>query len=709
MKKLISITLALLTVLTLVGCGKEQPAVEDGTSYILTGYHPMPDSITTISGSILDGERILMCCWEEADPENCGYYIASMHTDGSGFEKLIETQAGEIPLDLAADGYGGLWVIFTAEDEEAGNSYILRQYDSQGSMIAELPLTKTIDRAGALKYLGRTVYLNTDSEGRVYVTVKNAKTYCFIYDSLGDYLGSLTDAGNPMGAITTAQGQVAIFSTKDGGYSYSLVPINKEGTGWDEAIELGEVMAVFDGAGQADYYVYDRVNFSANISREDEGDRMFAWADLGLPNGDIHVFPQTEGRFLVLAGSFSQSQLLYYEFCSIEPGQDDRTVLTMLSLEPSDSIREAVALFNKSSRDYRVELTDYSYIWSKSGEPDWDQAIMKLNTELISGKIPDIIDLEGLPYMAYSRRGLLEDLYPYLERDPNIDMDDYFQNVFQAMSIDGKLPYVTSSVRVFTMFAPPEVVGSQRGWTLEKFQQLRDDGILVVDGLEPARFLELLMAADEDFVDWQTGTCSFDDPRFIELLELCRTMDAIEGGDPSLMGEGISSCAYTPLFSAVFVAEANARFGGNAVPIGFPSVSGEPVHILATENRIGFSATCQHKDGAWAFVRSFLEPRMQESGISFPYLKSSFEKITQAAVAGNTIWRGGMYNGPITDRDVELTREILSGANYCLNSDRGLSDLIVEMASEYFSGQKSAQEVCRDLQQRATLYLAEQK
>lgn len=72
MKKLISITLALLTVLTLVGCGKEQPAVEDGTSYILTGYHPMPDSITTISGSILDGERILMCCWEEADPENCG-------------------------------------------------------------------------------------------------------------------------------------------------------------------------------------------------------------------------------------------------------------------------------------------------------------------------------------------------------------------------------------------------------------------------------------------------------------------------------------------------------------------------------------------------------------------------------------------------------------------------------------------------------------
>ena len=133
------------------------------------------------------------------------------------------------------------------------------------------------------------------------------------------------------------------------------------------------------------------------------------------------------------------------------------------------------------------------------------------------------------------------------------------------------------------------------------------------------------------------------------------------------------------------------------------------MHILATENRIGFSATCQHKDGAWAFARSFLEPRMQESGISFPYLKSSFEKITQAAVAGNTIWRGGMYNGPITDRDVELTREILSGANYCLNSDRGLSDLIVEMASEYFSGQKSAQEVCRDLQQRATLYLAEQK
>lgn len=166
---------------------------------------------------------------------------------------------------------------------------------------------------------------------------------------------------------------------------------------------------------------------------------------------------------------------------------------------------------------------------------------------------------------------------------------------------------------------------------------------------------------------------------------------------------------YVPLVSTLFVAQNNARLAGNANPIGFPNASGGVMHIMDTANKIGFSSKCEHKDGAWAFVRSFLEPRMQESGIFFPFLKSSFEKVTAASVKGNTIWSGGMYNGEIREEDIELTREILGSTNYCGNSDQDLVKLIVQIADSYFNGDKTAQQVSMEIQQRAKVYIGEQR
>ena len=47
----------------------------------------------------------------------------------------------------------------------------------------------------------------------------------------------------------------------------------------------------------------------------------------------------------------------------------------------------------------------------------------------------------------------MEDLYTYIKNDSEINMDDYFANVFDAISIDGKLPYITNGVSISTMLA----------------------------------------------------------------------------------------------------------------------------------------------------------------------------------------------------------------------------------------------------------------
>lgn len=696
--------LAITFVLLLCACGKVKQTAAGEDAYILTSYTALPDTITNIPGSALEGETLFLCCWEEADEDKADYYAAAIHTDGSGFEKLpLEQGKGEIPLDIAPDGQGGLWCLCMTPHEEEEAEYALRRYDSAGSAIAETPLNSLMEQEDALRYADRTLYLNADRKGNLYVTVKNAATYCFLFDAQGRFLFSLKDGANPMGSITTAEGQVAVCASKDGGSTFSLRPIDTDRKEWGEAIELGTVSNVFGGADGADYYLYTASEFYACDPSTQTRDKLFTWADLGLASGDTHVFPLPDGRFAVVAGGFSQTQLLSYEFCVVAPGADERTVLTMLSLRPDDSIREAVALFNKSSSEYKVALTDYGAQYQGASTAEWDKAVMKLNTELIAGKIPDLIDLNGLPADAYSRQGLLEDLYPYLLSDPTIRINDYYTNVFDALIIDGRLPYVTSSVRVYTMFADTGIVGTERGWTVDEFAALKKNGELSIESLDSSRLLEMLMTADNRFVDWESGECRFDSEEFIQLLELCKSMPEGEGS----VEERPVNCMYAPLFSVLFVAQNNARLAGNANPIGFPNGSGEVMHILDTENKIGFSAACAHKDGAWAFVRSFLEPRMQESGISFPFLKSSFEKIAAAAVKGNSIWRGGMYNVEIREADIALAREILGSANYCGNSDRELTDMIIHMAVPYFAGGEGAKETAAEIQSRAKLYVGE--
>lgn len=709
MKKIILYLLILLTSLSVTGCGKTVESKMEETGYILTSYMALPDTITNISGSFLEENKLFLCCWEETDEENSAYYIATLNTDGSSFEKLPLDLGNAIPLDIAPDGQGGLWCLYVTFYEDESSSYTLCRYDGSGRIAAELPLSGLMEEADALRYAGRMLYLNADGKGNLCVTVKNARTYCFLFDSEGKFIFSLKDSGNPMTTITTAEGQFAVCSSKDGGSTFSLLPIDMDKQDWEESIELGTVDKVFNGANDIGYYLYGASEFYACDLKAQTRNKLFIWSNLGLSSGDTHVFPLSDGRFAVVAGSFSQTQLLSYEFCVVEPGEDERTVLTMLSLSPDDSIREAVALFNKSNSEFKVELTSYNSLYQGASASDWNNAVMKLNTELISGKIPDLIDLNGLPADAYSRQGLLEDLYPYLQADPSINMDDYYDNVFDALSIDGKLPYVTSSIRIFTMFADTNVVGTKRGWTVDEFSELKNNGKIIVEGLEPSRFLQMLVTADTQFVDWETGECSFDSEEFVSLLELCKSMSDSEESAQFTSEDSQANCMYAPLFSALFVAQNNARLSGNANPIGFPNSTGEVMHIMDTANKIGFSSSCEHKDGAWAFVRSFLEPHLQESGISFPFLKSSFEKVTDAAVKGNTIWRGGMYNGEIREEDIELAREILGSTNYCGNSDQGLVNLIVEIADSYFNGDKTAQEVSIDIQQRAKLYIGEQR
>lgn len=710
-RKIASSVLALILLLSLASCGKSGKSEAMGTGYILTNYHSLPDSITKVSGCYLEGERLYLCCWEEADKASTDYYVASICSDGTDFQRLpLEMPNHAIPLDISPDNQGGLWVLLMIPNgEDQAATYSLCRFDGKRKMSVERPLNDLLAETGAIQYVGRDLFLGCDNSGNLCIVARDGRTSCFLFGRDGNYLFTLTDNSDPQSVISLASGQLAVYATSNGGGAYFLMPIDIGKQSWGEQITIGTAANVFSGSGSSDYYLYDSSCFYGCTVEDNDRNELFNWSSLGLVSGDTHVCALPEGRFAVVAGTYSQTQLLSYEFCIVEPGEDNRIVLTMLSLQPDSSLLEAIALFNKSNDEYRVELTSYFSMNEDVSSADWDNALTRLNTAMIAGDIPDLLDLNHMPVEAYSRRGLLEDLYPYLLNDPHINMDDYYANVFTAISIDGKLPYVTSSVRILSVFADTGIVGSEQGWTLEEFVALKNSGHLKMEFFPPTLLLKMIIGADNRFVDWDKGECSFDSEEFANLLELCLLQAEADLNwiDEDGLFEGQANCIYISADSVIAVAYYNALLGGQANPIGIPNPDGNVMHIIEPANRIGFSSTCKHKDGAWAFVRSFLEPRLQESGWYFPFLKSSFEKICQEAVNGNTIWIGGMFGNEAGEADIALARELISTANYCLSSDQELTDLVVSMSGSYFAGGENAMETATEIQSRARLYVGE--
>lgn len=109
--------LSIAMLFTLAACGgapenasAPRAAPESGAEeeYIITRAASLPEEITTISGGILSGEKLLACCWEEADEAAREYYIAAIDLAGEGFGKWPLTQAAtRIPLDIAPVALAG--------------------------------------------------------------------------------------------------------------------------------------------------------------------------------------------------------------------------------------------------------------------------------------------------------------------------------------------------------------------------------------------------------------------------------------------------------------------------------------------------------------------------------------------------------------------------------------------------------------------------
>ena len=435
-----------------------------------------------------------------------------------------------------------------------------------------------------------------------------------------------------------------------------------------------------------------------------------------------------------------------------------KTVLTLATQSLDYNIRSQIVKFNRTSPDFRIEVADYS---EYNTEDDASAGLTKLNTEILAGNVPDILDLRGLNADQLGARGLLADLYPLLNGDSELS-GHVFDSVLKALESDGKLYRTASSFNLYAVTGAASVVGDTPGWTLKDFnaalQSMPEGCKPFADSITRSTILNACLNMEMgNLIDWNTGECHFDSTTFTDILEFAAMFPATSessgfgfgfgfGGDNGPTEEeriaaGQQMLALSWLNSFDSFQTYNNMFGGDATYIGFPTSQGVGNALWFQDSGYAISAKCAYKDAAWQFLR-LLFSKDYQSGVtafgSFPTNKDLFqEKLTQAMTPeymkdenGNYLldengerieqprnsgfgfgfgFGGGAEIYALTQEQGDEVMALVEGTDRIWNSDSAIMDTITAEAEAYFAGQKTAQEVAKLVQSKLTIYVNEQR
>lgn len=299
-------------------------------------------------------------------------------------------------------------------------------YDKTGAFHPMLHVGKadgTVQTLDALPTQAEDHFANNifySSEGELFVTASGLSTVYRVD----------IDGGTLAKAVTLEQGPDLIkFQGK-----YLFFLNSKEGvTIWDKEEETfveDSVLADFMAENyMKDYYVGD--TFTVYVTPGEEGILYIAGkgglyrhviggsAMEQIVDGALSSFSNPsmsivgvaafgENEFAAL---FSTGKVVLYKYDPDVPTVPENLV-SVYSLREQDVVRQAIAQFQAENPDIFVR---YEVGLSGTDAKAREDAIKKLNTELMAGKGPDVIILDELPVKSYEEKGILKDLKPHID------------------------------------------------------------------------------------------------------------------------------------------------------------------------------------------------------------------------------------------------------------------------------------------------------
>ena len=551
--------------------------------------------------------------------------------------------------------------------------------------------------------------------------------------------------------VTLADGSVAVMLFGDKGPE--LRPIDFEKKELGESFPIPDsAWTLFPGDENYDFYYTSGMFLYGFKLGEAEPVPVLNWMSCDI-NGDSVASQalkiSSDGSIMGITTDYSGGSIDTQLFTLTRVPADSlpkKQILTVAQLEynPDYQLTNRMVRFNRSHDNVRLEYLDYSQY---NTESDFTAGITKFNTEVMAGNLPDIIPTNQIAYRQIASKGLLEDLYPYLDKDPELKREDFFPNLLSALEVNGGLYQVVSGFSVETLCGAASIVGDTPGWTYDDFNAALEKMPEGCTPLEPYvtrdQVMSSLLYADMDsFVDWTTGKVNFESDNFKQLLQFVKQFPAEYNWDEhdnsestqDLLRQGRQMLTQTYLYGLDSILWNGANFGGQATYIGWPTSSGVG-SIMRFENGFAMSRSCADKDAAWEFFRSMLTESGQTNQYNIPSNRNVFNKQLEDFMTpryrkdadGNILLdengekieesRGGWIDDSGVEHHIyamtqEQADEVLSIIETCTkvaSNDTSIYDIVYEQAQAFFADQKSVDEVARLIQSKANIYVNEQR
>lgn len=659
-------------------------------------------------------------------------YISSIFAGTEGtiwVQSVTNTYSFDLPED------------FDAETEEPWNYYTegenyndLNQYDANGMLI------QSID----LRTIGEDVYVQQvflDDRGYIYAGDYN-QTY--ILDSTGALKHAIAADDMWLELTQFSASQIGVMTYSEEKQCQVLKVIDPETGTYTEELELMQnAYNIMPGFGEYQYLYHSSDNVYGVKEGAEAPEKLFSWLECDVDSNNVNQFSiLSDGRVAALERDWSSSDnrcnLILME--QVDPAtlpQKQELVLGCLYLDYD--LRPLIVNFNRTHSDVRIVIKDYS---EQIDGDNYQEVIQKMNTEIVSGAGPDLIATDNIPLQQYAAKGVLVDLWPLIDGDSELGREDLMTHLFDAMSIDGKLYQVVKTFSMQTAAVNSAIAQGRTSWTLDELLEARDalgpDVAIFGETDTKAQMLTQVLSFNLDhFMDWNTGTCSFDSEEFISILEFANTFPKefdYENYDWSeaeseysrlQTGKQLMSVAYIGSFDEMQVQA--ALHGGNAAFIGFPSENGQG-SCFNVYGGLAISSGCTNVDAAWSFLRELLleENQIEEHMYQFPTNRTAFETYAEQAMTPQyttdpetgeqiEVSTGGIGYGDdfmvdlyaMKQEEYDAFMALYESCTNVYSYNDEVMTIILEEAAPFFEGQKTAQETASLVQNRLGLFMAE--
>lgn len=411
------------------------------------------------------------------------------------------------------------------------------------------------------------------------------------------------------------------------------------------------------------------------------------------------------------------------ELISLEIGESEKVVLTLGVVGLLQGLEAAVTEYNRYQQGVQIQIVEYN-----KEQDGYDRGRDQMKLDIVTGKAPDILDVSAVDYDIFVEKGVLVDLYGFMQEDADCNKDRMISSVIEAYETNGSLYCISPSFLLWTMWGARTVTGGRTGVTLEEMIQiLQENGrdLSAIDGFaadEPVLKTLCTFGMDE-FVDWDNKTCEFDGEYFKSILQFVKDY---KGGYPS--GSRIESIRNKEilltngLISSVTTYQLEKGIYGEEIGfIGYPTAEGSGTAVNFMGAQLAIASGSKKQQEAWDFVKFYLLNGYDNQG--FPLVKEQFDQVmahameeeyatengVQIRMIKGSYWMedGSIYVYAATQEDVDAVVRLVESVSNRYRYHTELMNIIDEEVGSYLSGQKDLDTVVGIIQNRAAVYLQE--